>query len=239
MSRAQLYRRLPLLDSDAWWLDLAAASPDGRILELGAGVGRLTAALAARGHRVTAVERDPHMLQVLRERQESDLDRVEVIEADATSLPDLGAYGLVVLPTSLLNELADPSARVSALVEATRRCRPDGRLALHVLGPWWLVRLPELVHGQLHPFDGGPAIEVSIEGRELEPCRSRRHARLRYHFPQGEVLGDDLDAAIVTPEELRSGFDEAGLELVERYGAVPPADLTPDASAWHLLGRPR
>jgi len=62
---------------------LAAPRPGGHVLELGAGLGHLTARLLARGARVTAVERDRDMARVLR----GELgDRITLLEADAARL---------------------------------------------------------------------------------------------------------------------------------------------------------
>jgi 16S rRNA (adenine1518-N6/adenine1519-N6)-dimethyltransferase len=62
---------------------LAAPRPGGRVVELGAGLGHLTARLLARGAEVTAVERDRDMARVLR----GELgDRITLLEADAAHL---------------------------------------------------------------------------------------------------------------------------------------------------------
>jgi 16S rRNA (adenine1518-N6/adenine1519-N6)-dimethyltransferase len=62
---------------------LAAPRPGTRVVELGAGLGHLTARLLARGAEVTAVERDRDMARVLR----GELgDRVTLLEADAARL---------------------------------------------------------------------------------------------------------------------------------------------------------
>jgi 16S rRNA (adenine1518-N6/adenine1519-N6)-dimethyltransferase len=59
---------------------LAAPWPGLRVVELGAGLGHLTARLLARGAAVTAVERDRDMARVLR----GELgDRITLLEADA------------------------------------------------------------------------------------------------------------------------------------------------------------
>ncbi|HET9554729.1 MAG TPA: 16S rRNA (adenine(1518)-N(6)/adenine(1519)-N(6))-dimethyltransferase RsmA [Anaeromyxobacteraceae bacterium] len=62
---------------------LAAPRPGDRVVELGAGLGHLTARLLARGAAVTAVERDRDMARVLR----GELgDRIRLLEADAARL---------------------------------------------------------------------------------------------------------------------------------------------------------
>jgi 16S rRNA (adenine1518-N6/adenine1519-N6)-dimethyltransferase len=62
---------------------LAVERPGQRVVELGAGLGHLTARLLGRGARVVAVERDRDLARVLR----SELGaRIELLEADAVQL---------------------------------------------------------------------------------------------------------------------------------------------------------
>ncbi|HEX2038584.1 MAG TPA: 16S rRNA (adenine(1518)-N(6)/adenine(1519)-N(6))-dimethyltransferase RsmA [Acidimicrobiales bacterium] len=61
---------------------LAGVGPDDRVVEIGAGLGSLTLALAETGASVVAVELDRYLVPVLREV----VDPVPVIEADAMSL---------------------------------------------------------------------------------------------------------------------------------------------------------
>lgn len=69
---------------------LAAPSAGARVVELGAGLGHLTARLLARGAVVTAVERDRDMARVLR----GELgDRITLLEADAARFDYAGVAG--------------------------------------------------------------------------------------------------------------------------------------------------
>jgi 16S rRNA (adenine1518-N6/adenine1519-N6)-dimethyltransferase len=61
-----------------------------RVLEIGAGAGSLTIALAAACDHVVAIERDPRLIPVLRDIL-GETDNVEVIEGDALTL-DLGRF---------------------------------------------------------------------------------------------------------------------------------------------------
>ena len=60
---------------------LARVGPADTVVEMGAGLGHLTRALAATGAQVIAVERDRELVPVLR----AELPRVEIAEADAKS----------------------------------------------------------------------------------------------------------------------------------------------------------
>jgi 16S rRNA (adenine1518-N6/adenine1519-N6)-dimethyltransferase len=63
----------------------ADLGPQDTVLEVGAGVGTLTAALAARAGRVLAVETDPRLVDVLHQEL-SELDNVEIIHGDILEL---------------------------------------------------------------------------------------------------------------------------------------------------------
>jgi 16S rRNA (adenine1518-N6/adenine1519-N6)-dimethyltransferase len=70
---------------------LAADAPGDRVLEIGAGTGALTAALARLGAQVTAFDLDPQMVEVLRSRE--DLGGVDVRQADALAFDYEGWAG--------------------------------------------------------------------------------------------------------------------------------------------------
>ncbi len=67
---------------------LCAPNTGARVVEIGAGVGTLTAALLARGAHVVAIERDRDLLPVLRDEFVNELERedLELLEADAASV---------------------------------------------------------------------------------------------------------------------------------------------------------
>jgi 16S rRNA (adenine1518-N6/adenine1519-N6)-dimethyltransferase len=65
---------------------LAAVGPGDHVVEVGAGLGALTVALADTGAAVTAVEVDRHLVPVLREVLAERAPAVRLVEADATAL---------------------------------------------------------------------------------------------------------------------------------------------------------
>ncbi|TME58812.1 MAG: ribosomal RNA small subunit methyltransferase A [Chloroflexi bacterium] len=71
--------------------EAAGISPDDDVLEVGAGAGGLTVALASRARRVTAVELDRRLIPVLKEISEG-LDNVEVVESDILAFDASSAF---------------------------------------------------------------------------------------------------------------------------------------------------
>lgn len=135
------------------FLASAELGPDDHVVEIGAGSGALTLALARSGVRVTAVERDPVWAADLRRRvQGAGLSgRVRVIRADLRSwaLPE-PPYRVVSsvpfgLTTALLRRLLDEPDRgperadliVQREVALKRAQVPPTSLLSARWAPWW------------------------------------------------------------------------------------------------------
>jgi 16S rRNA (adenine1518-N6/adenine1519-N6)-dimethyltransferase len=65
--------------------ELATTPPGGRVVEIGAGLGALTAPLLERAAEVVAIERDRDLVPLLRERF-ADEPRLTLLEADAATV---------------------------------------------------------------------------------------------------------------------------------------------------------
>ena len=126
------------------WRDLAAACP-GPVLDIGAGTGRVSLDLAARGHDVTALDVDPALLAALDARAAARDLGVRTVVADAEVLPSpaeigIGAgmrtgsgsrapFGLVLVPMQTVQLLDD---RPALLARVRRLLAPGGRVALAI-----------------------------------------------------------------------------------------------------------
>ncbi len=102
--------------------------PGARILEVGAGTGRYSLALAAEGYAVTAVELIPHNLALLREKITAGMD-IETYEGNALDLSFLmsGTYDMVLLLGPLYH-LYNKEDKITAMEEAMRCAKPGGVL---------------------------------------------------------------------------------------------------------------
>jgi SAM-dependent methyltransferase len=211
------------------WRELAeiARQEDSlaRILDIGAGSGRVSLDLARAGHRVTALDLDNELLAALRERK-GELP-VEVIEADARhfELP-LHDYALCLVPMQTIQLLGGEDGRSAFLRCAHAHLRSGGLLACAIVT-------------ELEPFDAelegrGPSPELTQIGDELYSSRAlsvrlqRRSIRIERErsVASGEALTDprvrersviELDrvsSSILRREGTRAGFSDAGIRTV-------------------------
>ena len=99
---------------------------DAKILEIGAGTGRYSIALAKEGYNVTAVELVNHNLDILRQNG-SGIDSLTAIQGDAL---DLSMFGDNTFEMTLifgpLYHLYEPADQHKAIDEAIRVTKPGG-----------------------------------------------------------------------------------------------------------------
>jgi SAM-dependent methyltransferase len=112
------------------WVRELAAEPTGRIVDLGAGTGTGTLALAERfpDAEVIAVDASAAMLERLTAKARSlGIDRIQPVQADLDAgWPDLGPVDLVWASNSM-HHMADPDRVLSAILRALT---PGGLLAV-------------------------------------------------------------------------------------------------------------
>jgi 23S rRNA (adenine-N6)-dimethyltransferase len=213
---------------------------DDLVLDLGAGTGVLTAALARRAGRVIAVEIDPELAAQLERR----LPDVEVVVADAlrVSLPR-EPFKVVANPpfdggTTLLRRLLDPGAALVTAdlvvqwgLAAKRAAVWPGTQLSAYWGAWFELsiarRLPRCVFTPPPAVDAG-VLRVVRRVEPLIPVTDRR----RYEAFLARGYRGGLEA-VIPRRELKGLAAELGFERRAR-----PRDL--DARHWAgLYVRPR
>jgi SAM-dependent methyltransferase len=133
-----LYRREPrlydrLVSAESLHPDVVAWLPEGveRIVEVGAGAGRLTLELIDRARAVWAIEPAAPLRQLLHEKLARAVrgDRARVIDGFFDSLPLADDFAdLVVTCSAFTPDPAHGGER--GLAEMERVCRPGGRVAI-------------------------------------------------------------------------------------------------------------
>lgn len=211
------------------WRELAdetRAESGCRILDVGAGTGRVSIHLARAGHHLTALDRDDVLLSALRERAIGG--ELETIEADARKFElENHHYPLCLVPMQTL-QLLGPRGRIEFLHRALSHLRPGGLLACAIVT-------------DLEPFDSeidghGPSAESIRIGDTLFVSRAlsvqvdRRHIRIERErtIIRGSIAGgsqphsrernvvelDRLSVSRLRRDGLDVGFRDAGLRSI-------------------------
>jgi SAM-dependent methyltransferase len=144
-----------------YWLELARRA-GGTVVDVGAGVGRVSIALAEAGHDVIAVDIDPSSIEELRARAR-DLDLVfDAAVQDARDLWLPRHVPLIIVPCSTIQMLGERRDRGRFIERAAHWLEPGGTLAvaLHAdAEPWEAARdgLPaaDVLHGE-HEYVSQP-----------------------------------------------------------------------------------
>ena len=195
----ELYRLLPHageVDLIAPWIG------SGTVLELGCGVGRLTAPLLARGSRVTAVDDSPEMLAFVPGEATKVCSSIEALDLSAR-------FDTVLLASHLIN-VPSEAQRSAFLATAQRHLRVGGNLVFQRHDPDWLAAVA--VGG----LNGLGAVEMFLDRVERHADRIEMSLRFRagsrewlHHFGTVPLDDDQIDAALAS-----AGFGAA--EWIDR-----------------------
>jgi SAM-dependent methyltransferase len=194
-------------------VEALALAPEADVLDLAAGTGKLTRALAERFARLVAVEPDDEMRAVL--------SGVEAVRGSAESipLPDDSVDGVFVGDAF---QWFDARA---ALREIARVLRPCGGLAL-LWNLWWeteppipeqaleLLREPFVRSGQAARVEQGPTWRTAFRDSPFEPLRDEAFA--------GEIAVDAaglIGLYLTTSSIAALPLDERD-RLVDRLGTL-------------------
>jgi SAM-dependent methyltransferase len=232
---ARLYD-LDLADDpgDLGLYEALAARTGGPIIELGVGSGRVAVPLAALGHDVVGIDRDPAMLARARARAQAEgnetASRLELVEADLLSPLDAHlrrhrGFQLAILALNSILLLAGRDEQRRAIHAMADLLAPGG---IAVVDAWQ----PDV--RELAQFDG----RLSLEWLRRDPDSGRDVAKLMAAWYDGTArivtLTTFFDEAaagesprrwtrsdalrLAGPEDLRSYAEDAGLEVEQLAG---------------------
>lgn len=204
------------------------------VLELGAGTGRLTLALAGSGHQVVAVESQREMIDAARRRinEEGLSERVELVHADMRGYELERRFPLVVAPFNTLMHLYTLDDQDQALRGVRRHLRQGGAFACDLFVPRFeqldvLRRVPEW--RQVGGEDG----ELFVV-QEHDPVRQLivSNYRLDLLASDGTVrrLRATLRQRYFTRFELERALRQAGFGRIRTFGDFERGPFTAEST---------
>ena len=219
---------------------LAGVGPGDRVVEIGAGLGSLTLALAETGAEVLAIETDPRLVPALQDVTASAADRVTVVHADARRLNWnqllCGAsehhWHLVAnlpynIATSLVLTVLDEVPAVTRLLVMCQREAAERLAAAPGSGAYGAVSVRVAVHADADLAGAVPAT-VFYPRPDVESALVRISRRVPGMAPDLRAeIGRLVTAAFAHRRQmlrrtLRSAFDDADAALAE--AGVNPTD---------------
>jgi SAM-dependent methyltransferase len=162
----------------AFYVALARALPDRRVLEYGCGSGRITLPLAQAKVTVTAVDLSAPMLSALEQRLANApvqlRQRVSVQRADMRDFECDTQFPLVIAPFNTLLHLYEPEETLTFLAKVRKHLAPAGRFVFDVSLP----QLDDLNRDPSAVFDAPPFVDPTTgltvrysERFEYDPIR--------------------------------------------------------------------
>lgn len=119
---------------------LLGITPGARVLDLPCGTGRHAVAWAARGHRVTGVDRSEAYLSLAKERAVARGVEVELVRSDMRELVRPGSFDLALNLFTSLGYFSDPSDDVRVLRNLHTSLVPGGKLVVEMAGKELMAR---------------------------------------------------------------------------------------------------
>ena len=208
-------------DVDFWRIIVRELAP-ARILELGAGAGRITEPLAASCSRLVALDLSRDMLRIAR-RSLAGRENIHFIVGDMRDVSFVRAFDLVVAANDPFSHLTRGHDRELALHAAARALRAGGYLILAAL--WFPPRIRRRMasrHGHSVARDAGP-----VDGRTLRITECWRslgrpglcEARYEYAMDTALAARATFQARAWTLAEVRSRLARNRLQLAALWGS--------------------
>jgi SAM-dependent methyltransferase len=210
-----------------FYRELANQRRADKVLELGAGSGRVTIPLARDGHQVVAVDQSKAMLGKLRQRvaalPKAAADRIRVVDGDLRDFDVGGKYPLVIAAFNVLEHLYTRSELDACLRRVAAHLAPGGAFAFDVQLPdlEWLTRDPNKRWAKTRFTDPttGRAMFYSTN-HDYDPVGQIALIRLYYEPADGKGPTKivKLSQRKFFPAELEALLAHAGFRVTERYG---------------------
>jgi SAM-dependent methyltransferase len=217
-----------------FWQQVAERHPGGRVLEIGAGSGQVTAVLAPKADALVGLDLSSELLRLARTRL-ARWPHVRLVQADMLALPFRESFDLIVAANDPLSHLIEGSDRDRALDAVARHLAPGGRFVLDAL---WLApseaakvaRRGGRVEQRTTTLDGN-RLRVLERWERTDDDRQCCHAHYEYHCGGRGPVVADFDAHDWSADELFTRLGRAGLAVTNVWGSYQGERWDPAGSS--------
>jgi ubiquinone/menaquinone biosynthesis C-methylase UbiE len=234
----------PAFQGDVDWYRRKAQESGGPVLELGAGTGRITLAIAEAGIQVHALDASDAMLDALRTKlvqQSKEIqDRVVPVKGDMRSFELPERFALVIAPFRAFLHNVSERDQADCLDRVRRHLRPDGRFAFNVFHPSLEVMAQQAGPlagvwrwtGSRQLPDGGYV--VRSDATRYDTVRQQVHSQHRYEefAADGTLVRTSLhrlELAYLYPADIRRLLAQAGFREITIGGGFTGREFSHDA----------
>ncbi len=231
------------LEGDVAWYCSKARESGGPVLELGAGTGRVTLAIAAAGIPIHALDADAGMLEALRSKLSllpSEVQqRTTVVSGDMRTFELSERFALVICPfRAFLHNVAEAD-QLACLARIRQHLRPGGRFAFNVFHPS-LAFMAQNAGPLAGVWRWGATYELSTGGWVVQSEANRYdtvaqavHSLHRYDVFRADGTLDRtsmlrLHLAYLYPTDIRRLLASAGFSEVTIKGGFDGREFTRD-----------
>ncbi len=216
----------------AFWKDLVRRFRPASVLEIGAGLGRVSAELAPIADLVVGLE--PSIAMLLRARRRLSHHAVRLVAGDMRRLPFSRRFDLIVAPGDPFCHVTSLEERRAALREIARRLAPGGRFVLETL------RMPpggaRCRRRRLRL--GGAMLLIDETWRPVEPAIWRATFRYRLRDRVGERRSEaSFVARPWDAGSIEALFGGAGLAVERTWGDFSGGPVRSDSPRRIIVAR--
>ncbi|GAA0463728.1 class I SAM-dependent methyltransferase [Streptomyces olivaceiscleroticus] len=205
---------------------LAATAPDGPLLELGIGTGRVALPLAARGHELHGIDAARTMLDRLRAKEGGE--RINVSTGDFSEVDHDGNFAVIYVANGTFSELSTQEAQLRCFARAGQRLLPGGLFVLDAHVPEALATDCLTGAQPVESPSGAPVLRT----RRIHPA-TQRYVSDYLVLDHGLFRHIKVTFRYASPGELDLMAASAGLRLRERFGGWSGAPFS-DRSSYHV-----
>ena len=202
-------------------VSLLALPPEGRILDLACGYGRIAVPLARRGFQVTGLDLSEPLLDVARERAAQAGVHVAWRHADMRDLPAewSGQFDAIISIWNSFGYFANDRENQRVLASAAQALKPGGRLLIDVSNRDRVVSTY-----RARDWDERDGL-VLLQERSFDPVRGLNRTELTWH-EDGQRRQVQFAVRLYTTTELTRMVEAAELRPAAYYGDWTGAELT-------------